>query len=501
MGASKTTDEANPRAIIIGAGFAGLCLAYHFAKEGLDYCILEKSYEVGGTWRENTYPGAACDVPSISYCFSFAQKTDWTHKWSPQGEILDYMREFADEQGIREHIRFGCEVATADFDEASGLWTVRTTDGDQLKATFLASGVGQLHRPSIPAIARREEFAGPAFHSARWDHDVDLSGKTVAVVGNAASAIQFIPEIAKTAARVKIFQRSANWMMQRNDRAYTEREKEFLGRSPILTRLYRWRVWAAYESQFPLFAGVKMSQAMYLRMAKGHLEEKISDPETRKLLTPDYPIGAKRILISDDYYDALNRKNVDLVAAGIERITPGGLVTDNGDEHEADVIIFATGFSTTEFLVPMKITGCNGLPLESVWKEGAEAYLGISIAGFPNFFMMYGPNTNLGHNSIIFMFECQVAYIMDCIRKTRAAGASWLDLSAAAQREYNRKLQQTLAGRIWSQVGSSWYKNAAGKITNNWSGSTIEYWWRTRHADMKNYTLMKRNPLGVKDAF
>ncbi len=484
-------DESNERAIIIGAGFSGLCLAYHLGKQGIPYTVLEKGSDVGGTWRENTYPGAACDIASMSYCFSFAQKSDWTRKWSSQPEILEYIRGCVDDLGIREHIRFDCEVVSAEFDEGRGLWTVRTADGEELEAKVLASGVGQLHRPATPNIAGAADFEGPMFHSARWDHGVDLTGKTVAVIGNAASAIQFIPQIAKTAARLKVFQRSANWMLKRNDRAYTDVEKARFARYPLLAKLYRYRIWFENECKFPVFAGNKIGQDLFHRLAEKHLDEKISDPELRRLLTPDYPIGAKRILISDDYYDALNRDNVELIAAGIDRITPDALVTSSGEKHEVDVIVFATGFATTEFLVPMKITGRNGVRLEEKWKDGAEAYLGISVSGFPNFFMMYGPNTNLGHNSIIFMIECQVAYIMDCIRRLRAGGSSWLDLSEAAQREYNRELQETLAGRIWSRVGSSWYKNAAGKITNNWSGSTIEYWWRTRRADMKNYTLMR----------
>jgi cation diffusion facilitator CzcD-associated flavoprotein CzcO len=484
------SSDRKPTVIIIGSGFAGLCLGYHLGKEGIEYTILEKADSLGGTWRDNSYPGAACDVPSISYCFSFAQKTDWSRKWSPQAEILEYMNSCADDFGIREHIRFGTEVASASFDEDSGIWTVRTTTGEELTADFLVSGVGQLHRPSIPDIPGRDEFSGPSFHSARWQHDVDLAGKTVAVIGNAASAIQFIPQIAKTAACVKVIQRSSNWMVARNDREYSEAEKQRFARHPWLAKLYRWRTWAGYEAQFPVFAGVKFAEKFYRRTAEKHLEEKIPDPAKRKLLTPDYPVGAKRILISDDYYDALMRDNVELLSDGIERITASGVVTGDGQAHEADVIIFATGFTSTQFLVPMEITGRNGQRLEDVWREGAEAYLGVSVAGFPNFFMMYGPNTNLGHNSIIFMLECQAGYIMNCIREVRAAGADWLDLSPAVQREYNDALQETLERRVWSQVGSSWYKNAAGRITNNWAGSTVEYWWRTRRADMKKYTLI-----------
>jgi cation diffusion facilitator CzcD-associated flavoprotein CzcO len=494
-------DRNTRRVIVIGAGFSGLCIGHHLEREGgWDFTILEKADRVGGTWRENTYPGAACDVPSISYCFSFAQKTDWSRKWSPQSEILAYMEQCVDDFDLRGHIRFGTEVASARFDETRGVWTVQTTGGDVLEAEFLVSGVGQLHRPSIPDLPGIESFRGERFHSARWNHACDLAGKRVAVVGNAASAIQFVPEIAKTAARVVVHQRSANWMMRRNDRAYTEAEKARLARHPWLVRLLRWWTWALYEMQFPVFAGREFFARGYRRMALQYLAETIRDPALRAKLTPDYPMGAKRILISDDYYDALGRENVEVVTDPIMRVTPGGIVTADGTERPADVIIFATGFRTTEFLTPMEIVGRGGRRLADAWRDGAEAYLGISAAGFPNFFMMYGPNTNLGHNSIIFMIECQTAYVMDCLRQVRQRGVGWIDLSPDVQRAYNERVQATLANRVWANVDHSWYKNAAGKITNNWSGTTIEYWWRTRRAELSKYRLAAAVAAAAEDA-
>jgi cation diffusion facilitator CzcD-associated flavoprotein CzcO len=482
--------HSTPRVIVIGAGFSGLCLGYHLERSGIrDFTILEKADRVGGTWRENTYPGAACDVPSITYCFSFAQKTDWSRKWAPQAEILAYMEQCADDFGLRPHLRLGTEVASARFDEGRGVWTVRTTTGEELEAEVLVSGVGQLHRPYVPDIPGLADFEGAAFHSARWNHAVDLTGKRVAVIGNAASAIQLIPQVAKTAGRVHVFQRSANWMMRRNDRAYTEAEKERFARHPWLVRLLRGLTWAAFEAQFPVFAGRELLARRYRSVARQYLEETITDPALRAKLTPDYPIGAKRILISDDYYEALTRENVELVTDRIDRVTPGGIVTADGTERPVDVIVLATGFRTTEFLAPMEIVGRGGRRLTDAWRDGAEAYLGLAVAGFPNFFMTYGPNTNLGHNSIIFMIECQTAYIMDAIRQMRERGVRWIDLSPEVQRTYNEHVQRILAGRVWANVDHSWYKNAAGKITNNWSGTTIEYWWRTRHCDLSKYRL------------
>ncbi len=485
----RTSRSSHPlQVLIVGAGFSGLCLGYHLRRDGIeDFAILEKAEGLGGTWRDNSYPGACCDVTSLSYCFSFAQKTDWSRKWSPQPEILAYMQECAERFDLMRHIRFGSEVASAAFDEERGVWMVTTASGEQLEARYLVSGVGQLHRPFVPEIEGADSFGGIVFHSARWRHDVDLTGKRVAVIGNAASAIQFIPEVARSAGRVLVFQRTPNWMMRRRDRAYTEREKNLLARHPRLTKLLRGITWMAYEMQFPVFAGRRWASAWYRRMSMRYLEEAITDPQLRAQLTPDYEPGAKRILISDDYYETLAQDHVDLITERIERIDATGVVTADGLHHDADVIVYGTGFRTTEFLVPMQIQGREGRDLNEAWSDGAEAYLGISTSGFPNFFMMYGPNTNLGHNSIIFMIECQTEYIMDCIRKAAAAKLRWIDVRPEIQRFFNNTIQKTLQGRVWAKVGNSWYKNSAGRITNNWSGTTTEYWMRTRRADLSKY--------------
>ena len=489
-----TSPELTPRVVIIGAGFSGLCLAIHLKKAGIhSFTIIEKADGFGGTWRDNSYPGAACDVPSFSYCFSFEQKTDWSRKWSPQAEILAYMDHCADKYGVRPHVRFGTEVARARFDERAGHWLVDTTAGETLEADFVVSGVGQLNQPAFPDVPGRENFRGVSFHSARWDHRYDLTRKTVAVIGNAASAIQFIPQIAPRVARLYVFQRTPNWMIERGDRAYTENEKRRFTRHRWLTRLYRWYIWAAYESRFPVFRGNKFFADRLRKECERYMTEQVKDPALRKALTPDYPVGAKRLLISDDYFQAITRPNVELITEPIERLTEHTIVTRDGKSRRIEAVIFATGFRTTQFLVPMEIEGRGGVTLNETWRDGAEAYLGISVAGFPNFFMMYGPNTNLGHNSIIFMIECQTAYIMDCIRKVRAAGAKWADLRPDVQSAYNEHLQRDLARTVWTQVSKSWYKNEAGRVTNNWSSSTAAYWWRTRRVDLSRYELALRN--------
>jgi len=477
-----------PRIAIIGAGFSGLCAAIQLRKIGLDsITILEKSDRVGGTWRDNSYPGAACDVASFAYCFSFEQKTDWSRKWSPQAEILEYMEHCADKYDLRRHIRFSTEVESARFDEAAGVWWVRTRGGEQIEAEVLISGTGQLNRPYVPKIEGLDDFAGKKFHSARWDHDYDLTGKRLCVIGNAASAIQFIPQIAPKVAHLDVFQRSPNWMIPRGDRAYADWEKRLFTAVPLLARIYRWMIWTGHELMWPIFRRNRFFVTRMQRLAERDMRERVVDPKLQAVLLPDYPLGGKRLLISDDYYEALNRDNVDLVTTPIERVVANGVVTADGRLHEADALILATGFDSTSFLAPMKIEGLGGQSLRDAWHGEAQAYLGMTVAGFPNFFMMYGPNTNLGHNSIIFMIECQTRYIVECVRAIADCGIKYLDLRADVQEAYNRQLQAELDRTAWAATGKSWYKTDSGRITNNWSGTTTRYWLRTRRVDFGAY--------------
>ena len=481
-----------PRVAIIGAGFSGLCLAIRLRETGAgEPTILEKAERLGGTWRENSYPGAACDLMSFAYCYSFEQKTDWSRKWSPQAEILDYMDHCAEKYGILPHVRFGTEVLGARFDPERGVWQLRTRcDGGEetLEAEVLVSGVGQLHRPVPPGFPGLESFAGVQFHSASWRHDVPLAGKRVGVVGTGASAIQLVPEIARESGRLEVFQRTPSWIIARGDRDYSEAEKRRFTRHAWLAKIYRWFIWARQELLFfPVMLGNRGLSKRLEQMARENMEAHIADPELRATLTPDYPIGGKRVLIHDDYYPALARENVELVASPIVRADVAGLVTEDGRHHELDVIVLATGFDTTRFLAPMRIEGREGRILPEEWKDGAEAYLGLAVAGFPNFFMMYGPNTNLGHNSIIFMIECQADYIVQCVRRIGRRGLRYLDLDPEVQEAFNRKLQRDLARTAWARTPKSWYKDASGKITNNWPGTTIAYWWRTRRPRFGDY--------------
>jgi cation diffusion facilitator CzcD-associated flavoprotein CzcO len=497
-GVNVQKDGAKPRIAIVGSGFSGLCLGIHLKKAGIhSFAIFEKADRIGGTWRDNSYPGAACDVPAFAYCFSFEQKTDWTRKWAGQDEILAYMDHCAEKYGIGPHIRFGTEITSACFDEEAALWRLRTRAGEEIEAEVIVTAVGQLSRPKLPGLPGLDTFRGERFHSARWNHDYDLTGKRVAVIGNAASAIQFIPQIAKQVEHLTVFQRSANWMIPRKDRPYTRKEHERFARHPWLARLYRWSIWASFELRYPfVFHGKAWLRPLFERMAKNYIRTTITDPKLREALVPNYPIGARRILISDDYYQALERKNVELVTTGIERVVQDGVVGRDGRTHPADAIILATGFLTNEFLAPVKIRGLEGRLLEDDWKDGAEAYLGITVAGFPNLFMTYGPNTNLGHNSIIFMIECQTRYILQCIERLRQGDLAYLDLHPEVQARFNAKIQAELRRTVWAETDHSWYKDAAGRITNNWSGTTTRYWWKTRKVDFGCYRHVARSPRG-----
>ena len=483
----------SPRLAIVGSGFSGLCLGIRLKQLGIDcFTIFEKADRLGGTWRDNTYPGAACDVPAFSYCFSFEQKTDWSRKWAPQEEIRDYMDHCARKYDVLRHIRFGSEVTGARWDDDAAAWRIRTASGAETTADVLVSAVGQLNRPAIPPIPGLERFRGERFHSARWNHAYDLAGKRVAVIGNAASAIQFIPQIAPRVAHLTIFQRSANWMLPRGDRAYRAWEKWLCGHVPGVARLYRWWIWANLEMRFPLFRGSRMLAKVVGRLAERNIQDTIADPRLREVLLPDYPIGGKRILISDDYYQALGRANVEVVTDGIDHVREDAVVGRDGRVHAVDAIILATGFESTAFLAPMAIEGAAGRRLDAAWADGARAYRGITVAGFPNFFMMYGPNTNLGHNSIIFMLECQTRYIVEAIETLRCRGLAYLDVRPEAMAAYNARIERELARTVWAATEKSWYKIASGRITNNWSGTTTRYWWTTRRFDRAQYRLVAR---------
>ncbi len=473
-------DAVAPRVAIIGTGIGGLGMAIRLLQMGVDdVTLFEKADALGGTWRDNTYPGSGCDVPSHLYSLSFAPNPEWTRKFPEQAEILEHLERVADTFDVRRRIRFGTEVTAATFDEDAGTWTLDLGDGSTFAAEVVVAATGQLNRPYVPAIEGLEDFAGTAFHSARWRHDVDLDGKDVAVIGVGASAIQFVPAIAERVGRMTLFQRSVNYVGPKPDGPISARTRSLLRRSEPLRLAYRASIWARFESRFVIFKqGSKIGDLGRKRFADA-LAPMVSEDLPEEAIVPDYPLGCRRILISNDWYPTLMRPNVEVVAAEVDRIEPDAVVA-GGERHPADVLVFGTGFRSTGFLEPIRVTGRRGAVLGDVWAEGAEAHLGITVAGFPNLFLLYGPNTNLGHNSIIFMLERQIGWILQAVRTLATEGARWVDVRPEVQAASNARLDRELARTVWAGDCHSWYKDATGRITNNWSSYTWRYWQRTR---------------------
>ena len=483
---------------IVGAGLAGLCLAIKLKQAGItSFAVLEKSGRIGGTWRDNTYPGAACDIPSHLYSFSFERRADWSRTFATQPEILGYIEELARKYDLYPHIRLNTALAAAHFER--GAWHIRTESGEEITAKALVTACGQLNRPRIPDLPGRDIFAGSQFHSARWDHDVSLAGKRVAVIGNGASAIQIIPQIAPVAAKLHVFQRSANWLVPRKDGPYSRAEKWIFRHVPLTERLRRWAIYAQLDVAFAGFRQRGWVGGLVGRIAEHiatrHLNRQVADPRLRALLRPDYPMGCKRVLIADDYYPALQRPNVELVTAPLQCLTRDSIVTTDGTARPIDVVIYATGFEATEFLASMEIVGAEGVPLRRRWQEGAEAYYGMAVPGFPNFFMMYGPNTNLGHNSIVFMIECQANYIRRCLERLLNGGLAELEVKPEAMAQFESRLQKDLAHTVWNAACRNWYKTASGKIVTNWSGFTAQYWWRTLRPNFGDFRTLPGNSM------
>ncbi|MCL4106034.1 UNVERIFIED_CONTAM: hypothetical protein GTU68_058340 [Idotea baltica] len=470
---------------------SGICMGIQLQERGIDdFLIVEKSPDVGGTWYENTYPGACCDVASVLYSYSFEPNPNWSRKFSGHEEIQAYFAHCIDKYALRDKLRLNTAVERADYDDQKGLWTVTLNGGEQLISKCLVSGLGQLNRPNIPDFPGAQSFEGTQFHSARWRHDIDLSDKRVAIIGNAASALQFIPHVAEQASQVYVYQRSANYVVKRNDREYSEREKARFKRFPLLQKLHRLDVYLRGEVMFyPVMRAKRWAQRLFNKLAKKNREEHIFDPQLRAKLTPDYLVGCKRILVSDDYYQAFARDTVELVTADITGIDTAGVVSVDNIDRSVDVLIYGTGFNASEFLSGAQFYGSEGKSIHDAWADGAEAYRGVCTAGFPNLFMLYGPNTNLGSNSIIFMVERQVGYVVSCIDKILSHKLTSLEINRSAMQSYNDRMQGQLADTVWVSSCDSWYKNAAGKVVNNWPRSTVAYWWHMRSPDFSDYDM------------
>lgn len=476
---------------IIGAGFGGLAAAIELKKAGHDdIVVFEKADEVGGVWRENTYPGAACDVPSPFYSFSFEPNPRWPRRFSQQPAILDYLKQAADTYDVRRHVRFGVEVSSAAFDDTKNTWTVTLAGGESVQLDVLVAAVGQLSRPSWPAIEGRETFAGPSFHSAEWDHSVDLAGKRVAVIGTGASAIQFVPEIQREVAHLDMFQRTAPYLLPRPDTEFHGGHHKLFERVPATQLAERAGWYAVMEGLSTAFLYSKPLSTLIHRMSRRHMAKQTKPvPGLFEKVWPSYPVGCKRILFSSDYLPALAQPNVDVITTGIAEITPDGVRTTDGALHEADVVIYGTGFRSTEFLSPMAITGVGGQDLHEQWHEGARAYCGLTVPGFPNLLMMYGPNTNTGGGSIVFFLEVQATYVREFVDHLDVAGGP-LSVKPEVDQEFDDKLQGRLANSVWSAC-SSWYRNANGRITTNWPGLGLEYKRRAKF-DADDYAVVDR---------
>jgi cation diffusion facilitator CzcD-associated flavoprotein CzcO len=486
-------DAETPHIAILGTGFAGLGMAIELVEAGItSFTVYEKADGVGGTWRDNRYPGAECDVPSHLYSFSFAPKADWSTHYPEQPEILAYLEECTDRWGVRDHIRFGTEIVAARFDEDEAAWHLETGTGEEVLADVLVCGLGQLNRPKVPDIAGIDEFQGTVFHSARWDPDHDLTGERVAVIGNGASAVQFVPRIAPETARLTIFQRSANWVLPKKNPPFSPRTKQLFARFPALARAFRSFIYLTFEARFFWFRRNSRFARVIEKAAAKYREAEVPDDALRAKLVPDYPIGCKRILAVSDYFSTLVRDDVDVVDSPIERLTADALVTADGVHHPIDTLILATGFESTSFLAPLEIVGRGDQKLEEVWHDGAEAYLGLTVAGFPNLFMLYGPNTNLGHNSIVFMIECQIGYVRQCVQELISADLAFLDVRRPVMDAYNRAVQRRMRQTVWEAGCQSWYKTESGKVTNNWPTFTIEYWLATRHPRFSVFEARRR---------
>lgn len=454
---------------IIGAGFAGLTAAIRLQQQArYSYQVFERAAEVGGTWRDNVYPGCGCDIPSPLYSYSFAPNPDWSRLYSGQPEILAYIKSTAEAFSVRPHIRFHSEIIHTEFSEQTGHWTLTDRDGYQLSARVVVGAIGPLNRPRLPSLPGLSTFRGHTFHSAQWDHGYDLAGRRVAVIGTGASAVQFVPRIAPQVGQLAVFQRSAPWILPRRDRAFSDEEKTRFRRWPLLQRWQREWIYWRNELFGLLFMGNERLAAQARALAERHLRRAIpDDPDLRRRATPDYRLGCKRVLISNDYLPALNRPHVELVTDAIREVTPTGIITQDGTLREVDAIIFGTGFVASEFLVELHVRGLGGRSLFGEWQQAsAEAYRGTTVSGFPNLLLLVGPNTGLAHNSIIHIMESQVNYLLDYLRRLDQAGpGAWLDVRPEAQRQHNEQVQRQLGGTVWASGCQSWYLTAEGKNT------------------------------------
>ena len=483
--------------VIIGSGFSGICMAMLLKRAGRDdFVILEKADDVGGTWRDNAYPGCACDVPSHLYSLSFRLNPHWSRLFSGRDEIWDYLRSCVTTYRLQPHLRLGAQVTGACFDETASRWRVDVAGSVGFDCRVLVSGVGALHEPHIPDLPGLSTFSGTVFHSASWRHDCNLAGKRVAVIGTGASAAQLVPEIAPRVRQLDLYQRTAAWITPRSDAAIPDRAQRLLARWSWLHRALRNAVYWALELRGLGFTLTPKAMRLRERQARRHLARQVADPELRSRLTPDYQMGCKRVLLSDDFYPSLLRDNVELVTDPITAVTSDGLRVSDGTERAADVIVVATGFDVSAGLTRMPVVGRNGQPLTRAWsRDGVGAHLGITVSGFPNLFLLLGPNTGLGHQSVLFMIEAQARYVVQALDLLENTASDTIEVLASTQQRFVERIQARLSTSVWQSGCRSWYQDANGRNIAIWPYATWKYWLQTRRLNPRDFRLTPdRNP-------
>ena len=491
------TSETSVDVLIIGAGFSGLCMAIKLREAGMNsFLILEKSDDIGGTWYDNRYPGCACDIPSHLYSFSFEASPDWTRMYPGQQEIQDYLKRCIARHELNAKIRLNTRFQEAVWDESAGVWHATTADGMRIQARVLVSGMGALHVPHYPELKGLEHFKGPAFHSSAWDYGVDLAGRNVGVVGTGASAIQFVPQIAPHVGKLYLFQRTPPWIVPRMDFAITDKWRRRFRYIPFLRWAFRQFIFWRQEFRVLGFLGHERIRRAAEAIALRHLAGTIKDPKKRAALTPNYQLGCKRVLVSDDYYPALNRDNVELVTEKIAEVCEHSIVTGDGVERPIDVLIYGTGFRATEPLIGCRVVGRKGVEIHDAWEKRMSAYLGVTVTGFPNFFILLGPNTGLGHNSVVLMIEAQVRYAMECLKLMNRQNQRVMEVRPEIQERFVEDIYRRMKNTVWQSGGCrSWYQDQkTGEITTLWPGSVIAYLRRTRSVTPSDYELRTPHP-------
>jgi cation diffusion facilitator CzcD-associated flavoprotein CzcO len=477
---------------IIGSGFSGICMGIQLKKAGItDFVIFERAADIGGTWRDNTYPGVACDVSSHMYSFSFEPNPNWSRMFSPQAEILQYLKDCVKKYELTPFIKYNTNISGAEFDEKNSQWNIHTQSGETIIAKTFVNGMGPLNRAVVPHLKGIETFTGKAFHSSEWDHSFDLTNKRVAVIGTGASAIQIVPNIVKKVKALYLFQRTAPWVLPKPDRNMSTFEKKMFNALPFTQKLYRYFIyWVLESTALGLVVNPKWTKFLE-KISLKHLKKSVADEELRKKLTPKYMLGCKRILISNDYYKALTLQQSQLITEGIEKVEGNAIITKDGKRSEVDAIIYGTGFNAADYPKEFVVKGLNGKLLADEWKHGPEAYLGISVKHFPNLFFIIGPNTGLGNNSMIFMIESQVNYIVQCIKTLRGSNYRYLDVKENIQENYNFEIQKKLAHTVWNSGCVSWYQTSEGKNTSIWPGFTFQYWKRMKNLKREDFKWVK----------